>query len=79
MPGNLDAWRDLAFAVRHLGMRSECDAFLFHSDLVASFDEDHELNSEVFRRLGVSEPEGSTADLSMPQLLLLRWVGEATR
>src|SRR5207249_1058992 len=32
-PDNLDVWRDFAFALRHLGLKSETNAFLFHPQL----------------------------------------------
>lgn len=79
VPGNLDMWRDFAFAVRHLGMRFECDVFLFRSDLAVGFAEGHVLDPEVFQRLGIS-PTGEVADeLQTSHLHLLRWIGEAIR
>ncbi len=81
VPGNLDMWRDFAFTLRHLGMRFECDAFLFRPGLVADFAEGHALDPRVFERLGVwpAEPGGPDADQWLVQRLLLRWIGEETR
>jgi HEXXH motif-containing protein len=76
LPGNVDMWRDFAFAQRHRGRQVECDAFLFQPDLVVRFAETHVLDGETFRRLGVTADD--VGHESAP-LLLLRWIDQDER
>ncbi|OHV37119.1 hypothetical protein BCD49_18245 [Pseudofrankia sp. EUN1h] len=81
-PDNVDLWRDLAFALRHLGFREEADTALFNLALVVAFTSAHVTDRSTLAGLGVRRSPDDDAlgnESVATYLLLLRWIGCETR